>query len=138
MTVKALGVDLGERRIGLAVSAGAVALPHATIERSDDPVADRRAIVGAARDAGCDTIVVGVARSLSGDDGAAARSAHAEIAALAVLAPDLRVVAHDERFTTRIAERELRAAGVDARRQRHVVDETAAAVLLQSYLEQAP
>jgi len=134
--VKALGVDLGERRIGLAVSAGSVAVPHATLTRSEDPAADRRAIVDAARDAGCDTIVVGLPRSLSGRVGAAERAARDEIAALVALAPELDVVAHDERFTTRIAARQLQAAGVDARRQRPVVDETAATVMLQSYLEQ--
>ena len=132
---KALGVDLGERRIGLAVAAGDVAVPHATLERSGDPAADRAAIVAAAREAACNRIVVGIPTSLSGGVGPAAAAARLELDALRSLAPDLEVVAFDERFTTVIAERELRAAGLSSKQQRRVVDETAATVMLQSYLE---
>jgi len=135
--LKALGVDLGARRIGLAVSAGTLALPHATIARSGDPTADRSAIVAVARDEGCDTIVVGLARSLDGGEGSAAVQGRKEIAAIRELVPEISVVEHDERFTTVIAERELRSAGVAPRRRRGVVDETAAAVMLQSFLDAA-
>lgn len=132
---KTLGVDLGERRIGLAVAAGGVAVPHATLERSTEPAADRVAVVAAARAAGCERIVVGMPTSLSGDEGPSAVVAQAEVEGLRALAPDLEIVVFDERFTTVIAQRELRAAGLSAKQQRRVVDETAAAVMLQSYLE---
>lgn len=131
-----LGVDWGTRRIGLAVSdpTGTLASPHTIIERSDDPDADRRAVVAAARAVGATRIVVGLPRSLSGREGPAARAARAEAGALEALAgPDLPVELHDERFSTTTA----RAARRNRRRaaRRRPVDDAAAAVLLQSYLE---
>jgi putative holliday junction resolvase len=135
---KALGVDLGARRIGLAVSAGALAVAHDTLERSGDADADRAAIVDAARCAGCDTIVVGIPRSLSGEDGPAALAARAEIDAIRSVASDLEVVGHDERFTTVIADRELRHSDPSSEKRRARIDETAAAVMLQSFLDHSP
>jgi len=72
---RVLGVDLGSRRIGLALSdpTGRVATPHAVIERSGDPVVDRRKILAHAREAGASRVVVGLPLSLSGDTGPAAR-----------------------------------------------------------------
>ena len=138
---RVLGVDLGMRRIGLAVSdpTGTLAGPHAVLERSGDEDADRRAIVAVAREVGAERIVVGLPRSLSGRDGPAAVAARAEAAALeAVAGPDLPVELHDERFSTVSASRALAAAvtpGRARRRGRSGVDAAAAAILLQSYLE---
>lgn len=138
---RVLGVDLGERRIGLALSdpTATIATPHSVLTRGGDPAADRRAIVDAAREAGAGTIVVGLPRSLSGRDGPAARAAAAEVEALrAIAAPlGLRVDTYDERLTTVIAHRRLDAANVRGRARRQVVDEVAAAVILQSYLDRA-
>lgn len=138
---RVLGVDLGERRIGLALSdpTATIATPHSVLTRGGDPAADRRAIVDAAREAGAGTIVVGLPRSLSGRDGPAARAASAEVEALrAIAAPlGLRVDTYDERLTTVIAHRRLDAANVRGRARRQVVDEVAAAVILQSYLDRA-
>jgi putative Holliday junction resolvase len=133
-----LGVDLGERRIGLALSdpTGTVASPLVVLDRSGDPAADRRAILAAAAAHDVTRIVVGMPRSLSGRAGPAARDAAAEIAALAELAPEGVVVeAFDERLTTVIAQRSLVEAGVKRADRRKVVDKVAAAVMLQSYLE---
>jgi putative Holliday junction resolvase len=135
---RVLGVDLGSRRIGLAVSdpAGRVATPHAVVERSGDEAADRRTIVAHAREAGASRIVVGLPLSLSGDVGPAARAVLEEVAALQAEASDaITVETYDERFTTVIAERGLRAAGVRRRDRRRAVDPAAATVMLQSYLE---
>lgn len=135
-----LGVDLGTRRIGLAVSdpSGTIASPHGTIERGGDPAADLAGIVASARELGADRIVVGLPRSLDGSSGPAARTVLAEVDELRQAAgPDLVVTTHDERFTTVSAERQLADAGVRARRRRSVIDQTAAAVILQSYLESA-
>jgi putative Holliday junction resolvase len=132
-----LGVDWGTRRLGLAVSdpTGTLASPHGIVERGDDPDADRRAVVEAARAVDAGQIVVGLPRSLSGREGPSARAARAEAAALAALAgPDLPVEVHDERFSTVTAERLTR--GTRGRRaRRRPVDDAAAAVMLQSYLE---
>lgn len=133
-----LGVDLGSRRIGLAVSdpEERVATPRGVLHRSGDAGADRQAIVRAAREAGAHRIVVGLPRSLSGRAGPAARAALEEVEALRAEAGDtMTVQTHDERLTTVIAERGLRAAGVRPRRRRSILDPAAAAVMLQSYLD---
>jgi putative Holliday junction resolvase len=135
---RVLGVDLGSRRIGLAVSdpTGTVAGPHAVLPRSGDPAADRRAIVDTARELGADRIVVGFPRSLSGREGPAARAARAEAAALAETAgPGLPVELHDERFSTVTARRLVTERGDRRAARRRPVDALAAAVILQSYLE---
>jgi putative Holliday junction resolvase len=135
---RVLAVDLGTRRIGLAVSdpSNTIARPHAVLDRSGDPEADRAAIVAAARELGASQIVVGLPRSLSGADGPAARAARAEAAALAAAAgPDVAVDLHDERFSTRTAHQARRASGARRKARQRPVDAAAAAVILQSYLE---
>ncbi|MEI8000433.1 MAG: Holliday junction resolvase RuvX [Actinomycetes bacterium] len=136
---RALGVDLGERRIGLARSdpSGVLASPDGCLVRSGDPVADREAVVAAAREAGAEVIVVGLPRSLSGREGPAARAARAEVEALTAVAGEIRVVVHDERFTTREAQRAMTAAGRSTRDQRGRIDAAAATVMLQSWLDAA-
>ena len=138
---RVLGVDLGSRRIGLAVSdpAGRVATPRGVVERSGDRAADHRAILAHAREAGASRIVVGLPRSLSGDVGPAARAVLEEVAALQAEASGaITVETHDERFTTVIAEQGLRQARVRRRDRRRAVDPAAATVMLQSYLEAHP
>ncbi len=130
-----LGVDLGERRIGLALSdpLGILASPLSVLERSGDRAADHRAIVAAAREAGATQIVVGLPLTLGGHEGAAARAVRDEIDAIAALG--LPVEAHDERLTTVAAERMLAIGGVRGPASRRRVDQVAAAVILQSWLD---
>ena len=135
---RVLGVDLGSRRIGLAVSdpSGTLASPFAVLERTGDRDADHRAILDAAREAEASTVVVGLPRSLSGREGPAARDARAEVAELRELADEgLNVELYDERFTTVTAERSLVEAGVRRDARKRVVDKVAAAVMLQGWLE---
>jgi putative holliday junction resolvase len=135
---RVLGVDLGSRRIGLAVSDpdGRVATPHSVIERSGDPAVDHRTILRRAREAGASRVIVGLPLSLSGGAGPAAKEVLGEVEALRALAGgELTVETHDERFTTVIAERGMREAGVPRRARRRTVDPAAATVMLQSYLE---
>ena len=135
---RVLGVDLGSRRIGLAVSdpAGTVATPRGVLARSGDLASDHRTIVAEAREAGADRIVVGLPLSLSGAAGPAARAVLVEVEALqAEAGTGMRVETHDERLTTVTAEQQLREAGVSSRRRRQVVDEVAATVMLQAYLD---
>jgi putative Holliday junction resolvase len=113
-----------------------VATPHAVVERSGDQVVDHRTILAHAREAGASRIVVGLPLSLSGDVGPAARAVLDEVEALrAEAGGGITVETYDERLTTVIAERGLRAAGVRRRARRRAVDPAAAAVMLQSYLE---
>ncbi|HUI48642.1 MAG TPA: Holliday junction resolvase RuvX [Acidimicrobiia bacterium] len=134
---RVLGVDLGERRIGLALSdpSRSIASPHAVIRRGPDRDADRREIVEAARAAGADVIVVGLPLSLSGREGPAARAAIAEVDELRALAVGIEVTVYDERLTTVTAERVLDEAGVRRDARRAVVDKIAAAVMLQAWLD---
>ncbi len=139
---RVLGVDLGTRRIGLAVSdpLGITAGPLAVIERSGDRAADHRAILDAAREAEATRIVVGLPLSLAtGRAGPAARGVLEEVAELTrraeVLDPGVAVETYDERFSTVSAEAALSAGGVKARARRGLVDKVAAAVILQSWLD---
>jgi putative Holliday junction resolvase len=135
---RVLGVDLGTKRIGLALSdaSGTLASPFDVVTRSGDRGRDHGAILDAAREHDVDRIVVGLPASLSGASGPAARDAQAEIDELRrAVPPGIAVEAFDERFTTVIAERSLVEAGVRREARRRVVDKVAAAVMLQSYLE---
>jgi putative Holliday junction resolvase len=133
-----LGLDLGSRRIGVAVSdpSGTVATPHAVIERSGDDRVDRSTIAALIRSLGVERVVVGLPLSLDGTLGPAARAAQAEVDALSAVVP-VPVVTHDERLTTVTAERALTSQKVRARDRRRVVDKVAAAVMLQSWLDSA-
>lgn len=135
-----LGVDLGARRIGLAVSdpSGIIASPLGTIQRSGDSHRDRVAIVEAANESEASIVVVGLPREMSGRMGPAAKAARAEVEALRVLAPTLQFELVDERMTTVIAQRSLIDAGVRRKARKQTVDKVAAAVILQSYLEARP
>jgi putative holliday junction resolvase len=133
--VRVLGVDLGARRIGLALSdtSGTLATPLAVHERGSDRAGDHRAIVAAAETEGAARIVVGLPRSLSGREGPAATAARREADELRALTA-LPVELHDERFTTVSATRRLRESR-RGRRKREPVDAAAAAEMLQSYLD---
>lgn len=140
---RVLGVDLGERRIGLAVTdpSGVLASPHATLERAAEPADDHRAIVATATELGAHRIVVGLPRSLSGGLGPAARKVLDEVAAITEVAraAGIEVDTYDERFSTMIAQRNLRAAtprrNQRQRARRERIDASAAAVILQSWLD---
>jgi putative Holliday junction resolvase len=140
---RVLGVDLGERRIGLAVTdpSGVLASPHDTLERAAARADDHRASVTAATEMGATRIVIGLPRSLSGDLGPAARSVLDEVAAITEVAraSGIEVDTYDERFSTMIAQRNLRDAtprrSKRQRAQRERIDASAAAVILQSWLD---
>jgi putative Holliday junction resolvase len=135
-TGRALAVDLGTRRIGLAACdrAGSMAFPHGVIERRGDPASDLEGIVRAAQEVEAETVVVGLPLSLDGSDGPAAVRARAEADQLrAVLA--IPVVLFDERLTTVSARASLSAAGRRGKAARSVVDSAAATVLLQAWLD---
>ncbi len=134
--MRVVGVDLGERRIGLAVSDsnGVVAVGHGTLARSGDPAADRQALARVVAEVGAGRVVVGHPLSLDGTEGPAARQAAAEAQALEAVV-GVPVELHDERLTTVAVTRDLAGAGVRSRARRRVVDEAAATLLLQSWLD---
>ena len=73
--------------------------------------------------------------SLDGTDGPAARAVRSELKGLRKRLPGVEVVTHDERLSTVTAHDSLRRGGVDSRRGRAVVDQLAAAVILQSWID---
>jgi len=135
--VRVLALDLGTRRVGVAVSdpSGTLASPHSVIDRtSHDPDAYRTAVAALVTDLGVGRVVVGLPLSLSGATGPAAQAALAEADALADLLP-VPVETYDERLTTVTADRALRQRGLRSRARRAVIDSAAAAVLLQAWLD---
>ena len=134
--MRALGIDLGSKRIGVALSdsAGSVATPYEVVARSGDRQRDHRHIADLAAEAGAVCLVVGLPLSLDGSDGPAATAARAEAEELAA-ATGLPVELWDERLTTVTADRDLRALDLRAPARRRVVDKVAAAVLLQAWLD---
>lgn len=132
--MRALGIDFGERRIGIALSSGSVASPIETVQRSGDHAADHRKILAIAAEWEVDTLVVGLPLSLDGSEGAAAQLVRSEIDEL-VAATSIPVVTYDERLTTVTATRLLQEGEVPGRSQRQMVDQVAAAVMLQAWLD---
>ncbi len=136
---KAVAVDLGSRRIGLAVSdaSGSLAFPRPHIARRDDRELDHRAIAEVVDEVGADVVVVGLPLSLDGSRGPAARAAEEEAAELArsLEGRGVSVETFDERLTTVAAETALGSAGARGRQRRLRVDSAAATVLLQSWLD---
>ncbi len=133
---RVIGVDLGARRVGVAVCDGAqrVATPLTAIDRTGDPLAHRSTLRRLVEDYDAVGVVVGLPRSLSGELGAAAQAALREVGSLrqALAVP---VDTTDERLTTVAASAGLRAAGTPRRRRRDAVDAAAAAVALQGWID---
>jgi len=134
--VRALGIDLGSKRIGVAVSdgGGVLASPVTTVERTRDTAGVHRQLAALAKEYDVEVVVVGLPRSLDGSIGPAAERAQREAAAIADVL-QVPVVTHDERLTTVTAHQQLQAAGLDSRHRRQVVDQQAAVILLQSWLD---
>jgi putative Holliday junction resolvase len=131
---RVLGLDLGEARIGVAISDDErrLAVPLGTV-RAGAP-ADLRAVAELVRAYDVTLVVVGHPLSLSGERGEAARRAEAFVEALRAVLP-VPVVLQDERLSTAEAERALRQAGARGPRRRRAVDRSAATVILQAYLD---
>jgi putative holliday junction resolvase len=134
--VRALGVDLGSRRIGIAVSdpGCTIASPVEVLQRTGDRRLDHRRILDLATEWEVACVVVGLPLNLAGEVGPAAEGVLSEVTALRKVT-ELPVHTIDERMTTVIANRHLREMGVSNRDARKVIDKLAAAVLLQAWLE---
>ncbi|MBT2214000.1 MULTISPECIES: Holliday junction resolvase RuvX [Actinomadura] len=129
-----LGVDVGTVRVGVARCdpGGILASPLETVKSGKGDV-DRLVRLAAEHEA--IEVVVGLPTSLSGREGPAAQAARRFAARLAGRLPDAEVRLYDERLTTVTAEAGLRAGGVHGQARRRVVDQAAAAVLLQAALD---
>jgi putative Holliday junction resolvase len=134
--VRALGIDLGSKRIGVAISdiTGTVASPLCVVARSRSRDHDRRQLAALVREHEVEVVIVGLPLSLDGSMGPAARRAVNETRLLANVV-GVPVETHDERFTTVTAERSLVEGGLRGQERRRVVDKVAAAIMLQSWLD---
>lgn len=133
ITPRILAVDLGAARIGLAISdeLGLLAHPLATIPAGPD-AATR--IAATAADHRAAAIVVGLPLNMDGSCGPAANAARAFADALRARTA-CRVVLQDERLSTVAAQRQLQEAGRSTKKSRHVIDQAAAQIILQAYLD---
>jgi putative Holliday junction resolvase len=134
---RALGLDVGSKTIGLAMTDEARIAAHPlTVLSRVGHSGDARAVVALVAAQGVDDVVVGMPFELSGKRGHRARRVLEFIAALrAALPAGVRLHEQDERFTTAEAERALIAADVPRARRRSVVDQHAAALILQAWLD---
>lgn len=140
MYSRIIAFDIGDRRIGVAVSDpfNEYAIPGKTYFRTGDFEADVRAVARIAEEEGAGRIVCGLPCNTDGSASAQTRKTERFIAALKETTA-LPVFSEDERYTTREARRDLVAAGVDTKRDRakKAVDSLAAAYILEGYLAKA-
>jgi putative Holliday junction resolvase len=133
---RVVGIDLGSRRSGVAVSdgLGLTAQPHATIARHGG-VRDLQAIAAVVTKYEAGLVVLGLPLDPEGAEGAAAKSARAFAERLrAALSVPVEMI--DESFSTVEAEAVLLEADLSRARRKQVVDRVAAAVILQRWLDQ--
>jgi putative holliday junction resolvase len=133
---RVLGIDVGTVRVGVALSdaTGTLASPLETVKRArDESDLDRLAALVVEHEV--TEVVVGEPRHLSGASGASAADADAYARALAGRIGNVPVHLVDERLSTVTAAHSLREAGRDSRAQRSVIDQAAAVVILQHFLD---
>ena len=134
--MRALGLDLGTKRIGLATSdiSGLIATPHSTLNRSSSVRRDHESIARIVESEEVEIVVVGLPIRMNGELGPAAEAANREAAKLGTVLR-VPVIMFDERMTTVAADRALKEASISASRRREFVDRVAAAVMLQTWLD---
>ncbi len=131
---RVIGIDFGRARIGLAISdeLGMLAHPLETVRMGREAVTRIATLV---REKNVDCVVVGVPKTMSGQLGPAAEQANAFIEKLRAAIP-CKIIPWDERLTTVAANRALQDAGKKTRETREYVDQVAAQMILQGYLDQ--
>ena len=128
-----LGLDVGEKRIGVALADGLLAIPLSVIDRTGE-AADIEQLLALAREYGSERIVVGLPRSMNGSIGRQAEEVLAFSGALAQHV-DIPVDTWDERLSTVAAERLLTDTGMKREKRKGKRDAMAAAIILQAYLD---
>jgi putative pre-16S rRNA nuclease len=128
-----LALDFGRARIGVAISDELQLLAHPleTIPAKQQPAAR---VVEIVRDRNVDHVVAGIPKRMNGQIGSAATKVLEFVEKLRAILP-CPVVTWDERLTTVAAQRALREAGKKTRHSRAYVDQVAAQIILQSYLD---
>jgi putative Holliday junction resolvase len=141
--MRILGIDMGQRRVGLAISdpSGTLARPLMTLHVTSAADAVNRTAAEvtrlAAEDDGLGAIVVGMPARLDGSPTTATPAAIEFVSALRQRTPVL-VVTEGERLTSREAESQLAVRERDWRKRKEQLDAVAAAIILQDYLDRRP
>jgi putative Holliday junction resolvase len=140
LTRRALGIDLGEARVGLAVSddLGLFAHPRETIHLPARTAGRDQAILlrvlALIEHERISVVVIGLPRNMNGTDGPASAKSRAFADLLrARTACEVRLI--DERLTTVAAQRAVHDAGRNVKNGRSVIDQVAAQMILQTYLD---
>lgn len=130
-----LGLDVGEKTIGLALSdpALSVASPISTINRTKF-TADANALLKLAAERGVGGLVIGLPLNMDGSEGPRCQSVR-QFAANLLKLKDLPILFWDERLSTMAVEREMIAHDVTRARRDKVIDQAAAAFILQGVLD---
>ena len=134
--VRVLGIDLGSKRVGVAVSdrSGVLASPLCVLQRGSSQRVDHLEIARLVQTEEAVAVVVGLPLNMDGTAGRAAEAARREAERMATVV-GVPVYVHDERLTTVEADRVLIEQKMRAQARRRVVDKVAAAVMLQSWLD---
>jgi putative Holliday junction resolvase len=133
--MRILALDLGKRRIGLALSdeLGITAQGLPTLQRKNNRT-DLAALARIAQEKAVDLILIGEPLHMSGDAGAQAQNAR-EFSALVARRTGKQIQLWDERLTTVEASRVLRDSGISIEKRARAIDQMSAVILLQSYLD---
>lgn len=134
--MRLLGIDLGSKRIGIAVSdrSGTIASPLTVICRAKTQRLDHEEIARLVADEEAEGIVVGLPLNMDGSEGSAAQAARQEVERMATVV-GVPVYLHDERRSTVQADQSMAQRNMNALDRRAVVDKVAAAFILQSWLD---
>lgn len=129
-----LGLDIGSVRIGVALSdpLGMFAQGIAVLKASGDWISETVALIGRH---GVSVVVIGLPLRTGGEEGPEAARVKEKARALAQACSNVDIVFWDERFSTVIAERALLEADFSRKKRRGKIDQTAAAVILQGFLD---
>lgn len=128
-----LGLDVGEKRIGVALAEGLLAIPLTVIDRRVEET-DMELIMALVEEYRAERIVVGLPRLMNGDIGTQAEEVLSFSGALAEHV-DIPVDTWDERLSTVTAERLLIDTGMKRKKRKGKIDAMAAAIILQAYLD---
>ena len=133
--MRILGLDVGDKRIGVALSdeAGLIASPRETLTRSGN-ARDIQKLLTLAEQEQVQQILIGMPISLDGSEGPQAKKV-ARFAEALRAETDIPVTTWDERLSTKAAERSLLQADLSRSKRRRVIDKVAAALILQSFLD---
>ncbi len=134
--MRVLGIDIGSKKIGIAISNQEMTLatPLTVVHRSSQKSEDHKTIKSIAHEWEVELLVVGMPLSLDGSLGAAAENVLQEIKHLE-RNTGIPVDTFDERFTTTSAKQILHDQGVSEKEQKNVIDQVAASIILQAWLD---